>query len=71
MCRTENFYVLYLGLQKGKAIATEELYLCVQGLKQVLQGYLYLTLLCTIYCGLGVNSLLMYIEPQIIQNCLL
>lgn len=29
-------------LQKGKTIATEELYLCVQGLKRVLQGYLYL-----------------------------
>lgn len=41
-CADLKTFMSSVCLQKGKTIAMEELYLCVQGLKRVLQGYLYL-----------------------------
>lgn len=41
-CAELKTFMCFICLQKGKQIATEELYLCVQGMKWVIQGYGYL-----------------------------
>lgn len=71
MCRTENFYVLYM-FAKRKTNCNERAVSLCSGHEMGPSRLRLLMLLCTICCrGLGVNSLLMYIQLQIIQNCVL